>query len=220
MKLFHSDSPMMRGLGIMTDLMLGSLWFCLCSLPVFTMGAAMTAMCKVCQNVAYQEGGGVTKAFFHSFRENFMQATLLWLLAMPVMGVLIFELFMVGNMMEGQAQLIGFCLWLLPMLICFGILSWLFPLIARYENTGKGHLKNALSLAFAALPKTVLMVAVGAIPGITLLLNTSLFFKSSLLWVLVGFGALCFINNALAKTVFKVMEGTKDKKGDDPEATE
>ena len=40
------------------------------------------------------------------------------------------------------------------------VISWLFPLLARYKNSFREHLRNAGALAFSRLPVTALLTAI------------------------------------------------------------
>ena len=62
---------------------LNLLW-AICSIPIVTIGAATTGLYYVMLKLARGEEGNVTKMFFRSFRENFKQATVLWLILLAV----------------------------------------------------------------------------------------------------------------------------------------
>ena len=66
---------------------LNLLWI-LCSLPIFTMGAATTALYYSTLKIVRGEDSHLTKLFFRSFRQNFKQATLLWLILLAVGALL------------------------------------------------------------------------------------------------------------------------------------
>ncbi len=62
---------------------LNLLWF-VCSIPVFTIGAATTALYYASLKVVRDEDSHVGALFFRSFRENFRQATVIWLILLGV----------------------------------------------------------------------------------------------------------------------------------------
>ena len=62
---------------------LNLLWF-VCSIPVFTIGAATTALCYASLKIVRDEDSHVFALFFRSFRENFRQATVIWLILLGV----------------------------------------------------------------------------------------------------------------------------------------
>ena len=79
--LLNPDNPVMQFITkIVTTVYLNILWF-LCCLPIFTAGAATTALYYVTLKMVKNEEGNITKAFFHSFKENFKQGTIMVLTA-------------------------------------------------------------------------------------------------------------------------------------------
>ena len=67
---------------------LNLLWL-ICSIPVFTLGAATTALYDVSLKIVRDEETSITRQFFRSFRRNFRQSTVLWLiLLVPVIAAL------------------------------------------------------------------------------------------------------------------------------------
>ena len=80
MKFFSYESKFSQLLlKICYSCYLNLLWF-VCSLPVVTIGAATTALYYTSLKVIRGEESSLTQQFFHSFRENFKQATVLWLI--------------------------------------------------------------------------------------------------------------------------------------------
>lgn len=88
MKFFNLDSPVMQALGKMADLMWLNILTLICCIPVVTAGASLTAMHYMALKIVRNEECYITKGFFKSFKENFKQATLIWLLMVIVIAVL------------------------------------------------------------------------------------------------------------------------------------
>ena len=77
-KLFSPDSKFMRFMSVLGDLMLLNFIFLLCSVPVVTIGASITALYTVVfRMVREKDSRSVVVQFFRSFRQNFRRATLL-----------------------------------------------------------------------------------------------------------------------------------------------
>ena len=88
-RLFNLDSPLMSGLSKVADLIwLNILAFIFC-IPVVTIGASITALNYVALKMVRNEDGYVTRAFFKSFKQNFKQATIIWLIMLLIFGVII-----------------------------------------------------------------------------------------------------------------------------------
>lgn len=79
-EFFNPDNSIMRFITkIANSVYLNILWL-VCSLPVVTIGASTTSLFYVTLKMAKNEEGNITAAFFRSFRDNFKQATKIWLI--------------------------------------------------------------------------------------------------------------------------------------------
>ena len=87
MKIFAIDSPLMRVLGKISDLMILNILTLLCCIPLVTAGAAFTAMHYVSLKMVRGEESGITKMFFHSFKDNLKQSTVIWILFLLVAAI-------------------------------------------------------------------------------------------------------------------------------------
>ena len=79
MGIFSYDSKLMRLLGGLADMMLLNVLYIVCSIPVFTMGAAQAGLYNGLRNLHDPESeGGYVKAFFRGFQDGFLRITLVW----------------------------------------------------------------------------------------------------------------------------------------------
>lgn len=162
-KFLDMDSPIMRFLNRVADLMIMNFLMMLCCIPVITAGAAFTAMHYVFLKVVRGEEGYLIKGFFKSFKENFKQATIIWLLMLLVIAVYVGDSFIFNYSGLTFPKALVIAVVAVAVLLVL-IAVYVFPLQARFENSVKNTLKNAMILAFANLPKTLLMVACYALP--------------------------------------------------------
>lgn len=210
---FNLDNPFMQFLARIGDMILVNFLFIVCSLPVFTVGASLSALYKVAQDMAIEEDRGSVRRFFRAFRENFRQATATWLL------VLVFFIGMGCNLLLIQAYLTGLaaqvCKWLLYVIIflMLGITAYLFPLIARYENTLRQHFTNASVLAIVKLPRTVAAVALNILPFVIAYFSIPTFIRTMVFWFALGFSMVGYINSTLFQPVFAQIEQTPPQAG-------
>lgn len=217
MRIFQADSPLMEGLSRVADLVLLNLVVLVCCLPVFTIGAAMTGMHYVLLKMARDEEGYIVRAYFKSFKQNFLQATGMWLLYLLFLGVFVLDLGLMGRAgAEAAGAAVQFPMILRILIAVGGVYVFLmylyaFPLLARFQNTVFGTLRNAATLVAAAFPRTLGMaVATIAIP-----LAVMLFAPLAPVLVLVGFSGPGFICALLYSPVFRKMEKivTEDNEG-------
>ena len=85
--LFDIDSPAMRFLSRVADLMILNLLMTLSFIPILTAGAGFTGMHYVLLRMVRNEEGYIARGFWKSFKENFKQATVIWLLVLAFIGV-------------------------------------------------------------------------------------------------------------------------------------
>ena len=196
------DSPLMRFLTKIADLMVLNILFCVTSIPLITIGASWTALYSVTLKMVRDEEGSVSRSYFHSFRQNFKQATLLWLGVLVVLALLVLDIRVLNGMAGGTAP--GLLRVGVEILALLGImvLQYLFPSLARFEASLADTLKNACMMALAHLPKTALMTApaVGAV-WITLINNTTIA-VGLMVWPLIGFSLMAFGNSGILRKIF------------------
>ncbi len=145
MDFLKIDSPFMKFLGTMADLMILNMLTVLCCVPIVTAGASFTAMHYVLQKLVRGEENYVSRQFFHSFKENFVQSTIIWIGMVVVYGALFVDWRILR--MQGD-QFPGFLIILLygAAVIIFLYTLYIFPVLARYKNTIRGILKLAFSM--------------------------------------------------------------------------
>lgn len=196
------DSPLMRFLTKIADLMVLNILFCITSIPLITIGASWTALYSVTLKMVRDEEGSVSRSYFRSFRQNFRQATLLWLGVLVVLALLVLDIRVLNGMAGGTAP--GLLRVGVEILALLGImvLQYLFPSLARFEASLADTLKNACMMALAHLPKTALMTAavVGAV-WITLINNTTIA-VGLMVWPLIGFSLMAFGNSGILRKIF------------------
>ena len=166
MKFFSYESKFSQLLlKISYACMLNVLWF-VCSLPIVTMGAATTALYYACLKLVREEDSHVVAQFFRSFRENFRQATGIWLILLGCglfLGADGYILYHLRQTSEGTMAVI----WTLALAVVIAaaivlviVLEYVFPLVASVSNTNRAMLKNAFLIGTHFLFATILVFAV------------------------------------------------------------
>lgn len=105
MKLFSYDGPLVTGINRLIDyILLGLLWM-VASLPVVTYGAATTAMLFTAEVCLHKGEGKLFHTFRQSFRREFKQATLLWLIVAAVSALLLVDAYVLSTIKLPDAVL-------------------------------------------------------------------------------------------------------------------
>ncbi len=200
-KFFDMDSPVMRFLNRVGDLMILNFLMIVCCIPIITGGAAFTAMHYVLLKIVRGEEGYLIRGFFKSFRSNFRQATLIWLMMLLVVVIYIGDIWIINysGLVFPKALVIAVVAVAILLLL---IAVYVFPVLARFENSVKNTLKNAMLLAFANLPRTILMAVCYILP-----LVIGYFSTYALLFVILfGISAPAYAAAWIYSGIFKKLE--------------
>ena len=153
MKFFSYESKFSQLLlKICYSCYLNLLWF-VCSIPIFTIGASTTALYYTSLKVIRGEESSLTRQFFHSFRENFKQSTILWLIMAGVGLFLAGDIYILYHLRLSTSGTIAvFWTVILAIVIAASViwvieLLFLFPLVASVSNSNLAMLKNAFLIA-------------------------------------------------------------------------
>ena len=163
MRFFSYDSTFGRlFLKLSYGCCLNVLWL-VCCLPVFTIGASTTALYYTSFKIAKDEGSFITTMFFRSFRQNFKQATIIWMIMLAVglaIGADAILLFQLHRTTTGAAAVV----WTLLLAVIFAcailyaiVLAHIFPLLSIASNTTANMFKNAFLIGTHYLFVTILI---------------------------------------------------------------
>ena len=163
MKLFNIDSPLTQALSKMAALMWLNILTIFPCLSVVTAGAALTAMNYMALKIVRDEECYITKGFFKSFKENFKQATIIWIILLAVVTVLGIDFYVFTHSETEVSGVIQVAVMVAAIMLLFTTM-YLFPVLAKFDNTIMKTIKNALILSLVQFPKTILMIIVYLIP--------------------------------------------------------
>lgn len=203
MGIFSPDGKLAVFLNRLGDLMILNILTILCCLPVITAGAALTALYSSTLKMAKNEEGNIVSGYFCAFRQNFRQATILWVFfggAIVLMGLDIYLLRYVGGSFAMAYKGI-----LLVLMIVVGmVLMYVFPVLARFENTTKNTAKNAFLFCMIHIVKSAGMLIINLLPWAALAVSA----RVISLDVLFGLSAPAFLTSLYYRKVFAGFEET------------
>ncbi len=163
MKFLDIDGPLITILGKMADMMWLTILTMICSIPVFTIGASLTALNYVALKMARNEEGYVTRSFFKAFKENFKQSTAIWLIFVLIFGFLGADYYIINNMGTEVNNLVQTLLLVVAVFAVFAfVMVW--PVQAKFANTVCRTIFNAFAISVAKFPRTILMIVIYAVP--------------------------------------------------------
>ena len=204
MKLFNPDSRIMIFLSRVADLVILNILWLVCCVPVVTIGASTTAMYHVIRHWQKDSVSSVVRDFFQSFKEDFKQATPVYLILLIPTAAVVMNAMLIFNP-ENSAAVPSYLLviWFISALILLFISSFVYPVMAFFADSIFKTLRNAMVLALANLPRTILISVLNLLPVILLFVNLSFFLQSSIFWLLIGGALVAYLNMSILKPVFK-----------------
>lgn len=162
-QIFNLDNPVWNFMSKVADLVILNILVMLFSLPVITAGAAWTAMHFVTIRMVRKEERYVIKDFWRSFKENFKQATAIWILALIATGVFVGDILIYKEIPEQIPKVLMIIVVVLAYLVA-GTLLYAFPLLSRFYNSVAGTLKNAFLVSVVNIPYTFLFAFLAVLP--------------------------------------------------------
>ena len=198
----------MRFMMLITNLIaLNVLWLLGC-IPIVTAGASTVAMHTVLLSYINRKDDAVLKPFFRAFRENFRTVTPLWLMNLLVGAVMVAEIVYLAAGAELWLKVVFGVL-----LLIYGVAtSYLYPLLARYETTARQALLNSFMLPVRHLLSSVCVVTLNVLPVFLLVAFPELFWKSILLWTVIGFSLIAYLDLKILLPVFQKYEPATEEK--------
>ena len=201
-RFFNMDNKFFTFMNKIADLCILNIICLICCIPIITAGASITSMYYVTLKMVRNEEAYIIRSFFKSFRQNFRQATVINLIMLVVGAVLYLDI-RVANGMMGSAGSVFHVIFMAFAIVYFVLFLYVYPILARFYNSVKNTIKNALFMAIRHLPYTVVMVLIGLCP-ILILFVQSYAIQSTLivLFLLMGFGVIAYCNSFFLTKIF------------------
>ena len=167
-KFLNPDNALMITMTQITDCIFLSLFWLIGCIPVVTMGASFAALYDATYRGFRQGEKHSWGRFLQVYQENWKASilpTLVFLVGSSLLSKTLIALWnsaAAGNlpwMVFSGAAFVG--------VLVLGILSILFPVLSRFDNSFLGLLKNTVFLAMANLPRTL---ALGFLNAVTVML--------------------------------------------------
>lgn len=155
---FGENNPVWKAVNRFADMMVIGIWFLITCLPLFTIGAALSAFYYTAMDSLRKEDGYIFRRYFRNFGKNFKKGTLLWLIMLALGAVFSMNIYVWlinSDMQIALVMLIISAIILLAWMVTF---VFVFPLQARFENTIGKTIQNAFLLGISNLPFTIAVI--------------------------------------------------------------
>jgi len=160
MELFNPDSKFSQIMGTVFDYLKLGFLFLIFSIPIVTAGAAATGAMYVGMKIARNEAPKLWPNFWKSFKQNFRQATVTSLALLVIAGLLGFDWYQLFQLESTLPVRIARALTFIAALMILMAALYLFPVLARFEVTGKQLVRNAVSFSLMNFTNNLLILAI------------------------------------------------------------
>ena len=151
------------GLSKIGDMFILNLIYVLSCIPVITIGASTTALYYTTLKMAENKESYVWRDYWKAFKMNLKQATAIWLVVFIGWAVIALDVLLAGGFGTQLGTVVAVMMVIAAVFL--GVLSlYVFPLLARFDNTVMRTMKNAVLIAIRHLPSTVLILLIHAVP--------------------------------------------------------
>lgn len=160
-KFFNSDNGVMRALSKLFDMGVLTLIYLVFCIPVVTIGAATTSLYYVSAKVLRHNRSYIWTEFWRSFKTNFVQSTIVWLIVAVLSVLLVFNMQIVGVTDAASSKggyLAGVYFAMLFIILC--ISCYVFPFISRFSTKLTQIFRLSLYCAFRHFLHTLMMIAI------------------------------------------------------------
>ena len=190
--------------------------FVVACLPVFTIGASLSATYAMAIRLQEEEEETILHGFIREFKRSFKQATIAWLLVLVAAAILLAENILVNNPNLGVGpgvKVFYTIVFYLELLLVALVLAFLFPMIGRYETTVIKAIRNSLLLSVGYVFSAIKIIVAWVAPILLSIIYPMIFLYTWYLWLILLFGAIIWGTTHTIRYVFKrneeAMENTK-----------
>ena len=201
--MFRYGSPFFRFMTLVSNLILLNLLWLFTSLPLFTIGASLSAKYFVTFQYVTKRDDSVIRAYFRAFKRNFKQATLLWIPHSMVGLAFLATMFYMSNT---ETSAILWVIFGILMALYLLVSAMIYPMLGRYENTTKAIIFNSMNLTIRNLLTMICVTILNVAPWVLLFGIPNMFFKTGFIWTFGGFSLIAYLNSLMIIRVFRKYE--------------
>lgn len=188
------DSKFAQGMESFADAVWLTVLMIITSIPLVTVGASITAAHETARRIERGEAH-TTAIYFKSFKNNFVKATIIWLILGSLLVVVIWYWIF---LQLTPLLVIKFAISILWILVA----QWVFALQARFENSIGRTLINSLIFGVSYASTTLMMFLLDCVFFALLYLSLRYFLQGLPLLILLGWGSLIMLHTPLLERVF------------------
>ncbi len=208
MSVFSTNSKLYKFMQKLTDIFTLNVMWLIFSLPIVTVGASTIAASAVALKMSEEREGKIASQFIKQWKANLRQGIPMSLISIISIWAVYIDIQFIINAVShrilfiivgvGTAYILGFSE------------LYAYPLLARYENSLMGSLRNSFEISMKYFLRSVLLVIVLAVEICLILWNETTVF----IGILVGPAFIIYTVCAMALPLFRKIEKLPETKVD------
>ncbi len=211
---FSPESKFYQFMQRLTDTVVLSLLWLVCSLPIITLGACTIAVSSVTLRMSEDREGKIHEEFFKALRSNLKQGIAMTFLNLLCLWAVYLD-FQIMNAASAHNVIFLIIGIVTAYIFTFSFL-YAYPLLARYENTVFATLKNSFEISMRYFLRSLFLVVIVAFEVLVISWNTTTQFVG----LLMGPAFIMFTISSFAIKIFRELEkipGTVPEGGEEKE---
>lgn len=156
-RIFNPENWLFQSIAKVVDVFALSLIWLLICLPIFTIGAATTALYDTVFHCVRQGKEQPYLHFFRCFRANFKVSTIATVLLAVLWFFLVWGYRIMQQMAVTQLGVMMFMAYYVMMIVPLGITCWLFPILSRFTHGVGSLFLVSAKIALRHLPSTIVI---------------------------------------------------------------
>ena len=201
-RIFDMNNKFFGFMSKVADLCILNIICVVCCIPVITAGASITAMYYVTLKMVRNEEAYIIRSFFKSFKQNFKQSTLIWIL-MAAAGIFIYmEKEALATMPGSMSQIFNYVIFAVYIPLV-AVALYVFPTVAAFENKITTLITNAFYFAVKHIGYAIAVAVITILPMTMTLVDAKLFPVYMLIWLMVGFSLTAYADSWFMWKLFR-----------------
>lgn len=154
MGIFRYDNPIFRFISKIFDLLLLSIIWLVCCLPIITIGASSCALLYVTMKLVKSWNINILQTFFKGFKDNFKKGTTIWLFLLVFGLILSMDIYFWSNL-SGPLFYVFVGVTCILIAVFVVIFLYAFALQAYFENSVRQTIRNAFLIGIINWRSTI-----------------------------------------------------------------
>ena len=196
---FSQKHPATIFLTAVCNLIFVNFCFVITCIPIITIGASLTAMNRITIKILLGENPPVFSEYFRSFKNNFKQSTVIWLILAAVTGFFVWEIYLINTALPPEYTWTQYPIYFL-LLAVFSCMTYAFPIIAWFDENNRQVIKNSLLLSLANIPSTIFFAIITLALGLVTYVYPVLVLS---LMCFLGFALVAILESVFLKRIFE-----------------